>query len=72
MLEVLGEKHLDTATIFKNLGLVYENQGNYEKALEYYQKALKIRADVLGASHPATIKAQQSIDELNQKLNSHE
>ncbi len=31
-----------------NIGLVYDNKGEYEKALENYKKCLEIRTKVLG------------------------
>ena len=37
---------------YNNIGGVYYNQGNYDQALEYYNKALKIYLAVLGDSHP--------------------
>jgi len=33
---------------------VYDSQGNYEKALEYYGKALTIKLASLGDKHPST------------------
>ena len=32
--------------------IVYYSLGEYDKALEFYQKALKIRLHVLGENHP--------------------
>ena len=31
---------------YNNIGLVLHNQGNYEKALEYHEKSLKIRQEI--------------------------
>ncbi len=36
------------ATTLNNIGSVYDNKGEYEKALETYMKCLEIRAKVLG------------------------
>ena len=47
-------EHPDTATTYNNMAMVYTDQGEYEKALEYYGKALSIRERVLGTEHPAT------------------
>ena len=44
----------DAGTLMNNLALVYYNQGDYEKALEYIGKALAIRERVLGSEHPST------------------
>lgn len=43
-----GEDHPDVATTYNNLGNVYQSQGDYAKALEYHEKALRIRLKVLG------------------------
>ena len=50
--QVLGENHPDMATSYNNIGNAYCNRGDYDKALEFYQKALKIRFQVLGENHP--------------------
>ena len=42
------------ATLFNNMAGVYHAQGDYEKALEYYGKALAISERVLGTDHPDT------------------
>ncbi len=38
-----GENHLDVATCYNNIGQVYDSIGEYDQALDYYQKALKIQ-----------------------------
>ena len=51
--ETNGQNGL-TAGSYGNIGLVYRNLGEYDKALDYYFKALEIRKDVLGEKHPNT------------------
>jgi tetratricopeptide (TPR) repeat protein len=34
------------------MALVYKSQGDYTKALEYYEKSLEIELAKLGADHP--------------------
>ncbi|CAF4687816.1 unnamed protein product, partial [Didymodactylos carnosus] len=34
------------------MGLVYKNQGDYEKALKYYEKSLEIKLISLPPNHP--------------------
>ena len=51
---VLGSEHPDTAATYDNMAVVYCDQGDYEKALEYHGKALPIRERVLGSEHPST------------------
>ncbi len=43
------------ATSFNNLGCTYDKKGEYDKAIEYLTKALKIRQKVLGNDHPDVI-----------------
>ena len=33
-------------TTLLNIGNIYENQGNYKQALEYYDKSLKIKEEI--------------------------
>ena len=40
------------ASCYNNIGLVYANQGDYPKALEYYEKSLAIYLNVYGENHP--------------------
>ena len=49
-----GSEKKNTARLFNNIAGVYCTQGNYEKALEYYEKALAIREKVLGKEHSST------------------
>ena len=41
-------------TLLHNMAGVYQAQGEYEKALEYYGKALEIVESVFGSDHPNT------------------
>ena len=47
-----GNSELAKAHSYHLLGTTYKNKGNYNHALEYYQKALKIYLAKLGDSHP--------------------
>jgi tetratricopeptide (TPR) repeat protein len=38
------------------MGTVYSHQGDYAKALEHHEKALKIQISVLGQSHPSVAR----------------
>lgn len=46
--KLLESSILKTATTYNNIGLVYHNMGKYEKALEYYERSLKIRLVTIG------------------------
>ncbi|KAF8454043.1 hypothetical protein BDZ91DRAFT_802000 [Kalaharituber pfeilii] len=50
-----GTEHLDTLTIVNNIAALYEAMGQYDKALEYSQRALVGRHKVLGLDHPDTL-----------------
>ena len=43
-----------TATTYGNMAFVYKHQGEYEKALEWYEKGLEIKLKTLGPDHPDT------------------
>eukprot|EP00282_Hemiselmis_andersenii_P038895 CAMPEP_0169445508 /NCGR_PEP_ID=MMETSP1042-20121227/10477_1 /TAXON_ID=464988 /ORGANISM="Hemiselmis andersenii, Strain CCMP1180" /LENGTH=59 /DNA_ID=CAMNT_0009556909 /DNA_START=15 /DNA_END=190 /DNA_ORIENTATION=+ len=51
MLKALGHDHVDVAATYNNMGVVHEKLGEYKKALEYYNMALKIRVEKLGHDH---------------------
>ncbi len=40
------------ATIYINLGLAYDSKGEYDRVIEYFEKALEILRDVFGEMHP--------------------
>jgi pentatricopeptide repeat protein len=39
---------------YNNIAVIYANQGEYEKALELFQKALVILVKILDKNHPNT------------------
>jgi tetratricopeptide (TPR) repeat protein len=45
MAEEIGDKQLEANTL-GNIGVVYRNQADYRKALEYYFKALKLKEEL--------------------------
>ena len=47
-LQELGPKHVDVATIYIKLSLIYRDLGDFEQAKEYQQRALNIQVDQLG------------------------
>jgi len=51
---LLGET-TPTPTIVNNMALVYGRQGDYTKALEFYDQALAGKEKSLGRDHPGTI-----------------
>jgi len=59
--KVLGEDHKKTLGSLNNLGTVYHKMKDYEKALEYYERALKGREKTLGKTHPDTLNTVGNI-----------
>lgn len=51
----------DAGELMNNLAGVYREQGEYEKALEYYGKALDIRENVLGSEHLDTASTYNNV-----------
>ena len=49
--EKVPGKELTVAACYGNLGIVAVNQGEYEEAKAYHQKALKIQVSKLGEDH---------------------
>jgi tetratricopeptide (TPR) repeat protein len=40
--------HVDYAFSLNNIGVTYDNKGDYDKALDYYFRSLDIKKTVLG------------------------
>ncbi len=50
---VLGDGHPDMANSYNTCG-AYVSMGNYDKAIEYFEKAFRILKPLLGEYHPHT------------------
>ena len=46
--------NISIGRFFNNLANLYNNQGNYNEALKYYNLALEIKEKILGKDHPST------------------
>ena len=64
MPEVMESGHPSTATKNNNMENVYCKQGNYDKALKYYEKALTIRERVLAKEHPDTVMTYNNLESV--------
>ena len=51
---VVGNEHPITASSLNNLGTLYCDKGDYDRALPLLQQSLEIRERVLGEEHPDT------------------
>ena len=59
--EHYGELHEKTATLYNNIGGVYDDKGEYDNALEYYNKAREIQEKVLDPLHPSLATTYNNI-----------
>src|SRR5262249_20490987 len=50
--EVLGEKHPHHAGSLNNLAALYQQTGEFRKALDLYRRALSLRREAFGERHP--------------------
>ena len=50
--KIYGTEHPDYASATANLGLMYEQMGDLDRAEEHYSRALEIRQCCLGRTHP--------------------
>ena len=56
-----GVKREEIGRLFNNIAYVYNNRGEYQKALEWYDEASEIAEAVLGLEHPATATSYNNI-----------
>ena len=50
-MDKLGREHVNVATSYSNLALIYHDLGDFEQAKDYQQRALDIQVDKLGREH---------------------
>ena len=60
-LKTLGGEHPSVATSYNNIGLTWKTKGEYDKALEYYEKCLAIYLKTLGEEHPYVATSYNNI-----------
>lgn len=59
-----GDKSSDIAMLYNNLGTVYRKQDNFEYAISYKDKALKIWSNILEKDHPYIIKVKTELESM--------
>ena len=59
------------AKSYGGIGNVYNSQGQYERALEYYQKSLEIRIRVFGSDHPDVAVSYENLAAVYQTQGNH-
>ena len=62
--EKVPGKELTVPTSYGSHGNVADDQGEYEEAKAYYQKALKIFVSKLGEDHPSTVYSKANMESL--------
>ena len=70
-LKTLGGEHPSVATSYSNIGSTFGNKGEYDKALEYYEKCLAIELRTLGGEHPSVANSYFNIGNCNYELKSY-
>ncbi|GMH87819.1 hypothetical protein TL16_g10971 [Triparma laevis f. inornata] len=67
-MQVLGEVHKGTLDTLNSSGTVCFELENYEKALEYFEKALKGKEKKIGKVHPETLRTVMSMGAICMNL----
>ena len=63
-LKTCGENHPDTASSYNNLAQVYQEKGELETALDFYNKTLTIKLSTVGDSHPHVASCYNNIGNI--------
>ena len=67
-LDKLGPEHVNVATSYSNLALIYQRLGDLEQAKEYQQRALDIYLDKLGPKHVNVATSYSNLASIYQDL----
>jgi tetratricopeptide (TPR) repeat protein len=51
-LKAFGEEHPDVAVIWNNLGAAWDEKGEHDKAIGFFEKSLKSNLKTFGKEHP--------------------
>ncbi len=62
--ELYGERHKTTATLYSSLGWLLHLRGDDATAIEFLEKALDLRSELLGADATPTIKVRERLEEV--------
>ena len=57
-MHLFGENHILVSRLYINIGIVYEDNHDYEKAYDYFKKWAQVSEIVLGPSQPKTLRAK--------------
>ncbi|MBF0557036.1 MAG: tetratricopeptide repeat protein, partial [Nitrospirae bacterium] len=63
------EPHPDVAGTYNNLGAAWKSKGNYDRAIEFYEKAVNILRELRMTDHPDFEKYKRNLERArNEKL----
>ena len=65
----LPAQHPDIASIYENMGVVYEDKGELEQALTCLKKASTIYQSALPKNHPDVMEIKEDVQRVKDKLN---
>ena len=63
-----GEEHIDIASIYNNLAILYFYLENFEEAYTYIQLAYRMRKKYLVKNHPLVLESKTSREIIEGKL----
>ena len=69
--ETLGEHHPDVGMCYNSIGLVYKKKADYEKAKEYFEKALDTYSKVFEDDHYHFIAVYHNMGQMYSDLYNH-
>ncbi|XP_074616453.1 TPR repeat-containing protein DDB_G0287407-like [Acropora palmata] len=64
-LKTYGEKHMLMLRLYLNIGILYEDNRDFQKAYDYFVKWHETCLEVLGPSHPKTARARDTLSEAS-------
>ena len=67
-LKTLGAEHPSLASSYNNIGFLWKSKGEYDKALDYYEKCLIIELKTLGDKHPSVASSYNNIGDCLKNL----
>ncbi len=62
------DNHSDISIFFNNIASIYENRGDYQKALEYLIKSLEIKKEILPSKHLSIADSYNNIGSIYFKI----
>ena len=67
-----GEHWLPWAVVLGSMGLLYKQTEKYDRAIDAYERWLKVREKILGPMHPDTLAVRHNLGNLHLEHGKHE